>query len=251
VPLPAALYRRVGATEFPILPQHLSSTAFVDQAKDTMLALFSAAIKYELGWTVGATIAGSPWHTVRGDTPFATLDAVADTFGMPAYQQIIQERQQELPCLYLGRSGEPTFEEFLIDRYRLTQDWILSYVLGPLDVAKAKRLNALHTKIVPSLIALVCNEGCHPAYDDGLPQFGEGTGLLRDIVVTGWSTDPIPVGGGDNAPLWYGCTATLRTEEESDVLPGDSTEFDGASTWEIGVGNQSDGILPAIVNFRT
>lgn len=252
-PLHNSLYERIGDISLPVNSDSIVAADLVlpDALKDTLLGLFAAAINYELAGSVtaGTCATGTAWSTIRTGTELAAFAAIQDTFpGLPT-EQLRLERKAAYPCLYLDRVGQADTEEFTLSQEKRTQQWELTWVLGPMTAGNAQKYRAACTAYVPTIVARTIRRGGHPAYQSGQTLLGGGTddtyaASLWSIRFLNSVADAVPFGEG--SPIFYGCTMRLETVELDASVDGAFSDFTGA-TLKIDGGGGDHGLIPELV----
>lgn len=230
------LFRKFGAAEFPpdltARPESLFS-AF-DPGLDRMLALFKAALNYELS---------AAWTIAKQGTPLAASDPVADTLWQQPTKATLRQRKADWPLLCLARvSG--THEDLTLHREQHTTTWSLDYLLGPLDTASFRRLGGALNAALKILQEVVAAHG-HPSVAGGADQF-DGFNTIRimtdGIGTAGFADDP-------DGPEYHGLHVDIETTELDKPMDGSVGDYNGA-TFVFGVGDAHD-ILPNEIIART
>lgn len=245
--MPAALSIQefLGGASFPLENSDVSTGAFPDAVRDTLLAMVAAAVNYEFG---NAT--DTPWRTVREGTSLAARDPVEDTYPALPTEALLQERATDFPFLFLDRvgSGEFSGPGGGIEEEAVTCPWDLTWCLGPLRAGEAHRFRAALTTWFPNLVRMITENRCHPAYNSGAIPFGPGGIPLGALEAQSFDAAAIPV--GENKTLYHGCTVRLQTIEyggESDANAG--TPFLGGNH-TINVGGH-EGLVPGLLEIDT
>ena len=224
-----SLYRSVGGYTLPVTAAAIDedyTLDTVDNAKRRLLALTVAAVNAELGGAWAVVVPHIP--EMRGTTP------VVDSYPYEPTAQRMAERSTRFPALYLHRSGELQYDELTVNQPRKTAPWSMHYILGPLKIGGISKLeNALW--IVPDIVAATLDNGGHPAYASGVPQFGEGAGGLRKATLVTASAGTAKF--ASDAPVYYACLMQLRTEELITEQEGTEAPYDGmGATYHVGDG---------------
>jgi hypothetical protein len=222
-----SLYRQIGATKLPLDAGDVGSEFSldtIDPVKRSMLALLVAAINAELGGAWTRVVTTIP--QMRGTTP------VVDSYPYEPTAQRMTERSPKFPALFLHRSGEANYQGLSIAETKKTQSWSLHYILGPLTVGGIAKLEAA-LWLVPDVVRATLEEGSHPAYLSGAPQFDEDTGGLTNIGLA--SANAGEARFSQNTPSYYACLMQIQTEELVTGQEGLETPYDGMSaTYHLG-----------------
>ncbi len=203
------LYQGIGGTTFPLNPSDYNgSFAALDGTRDRLLELFAAAINYEFGEPWERVVAALPvTHGLSGTRP------VQDKLPFEPSAQLMSQRKTAFPLLCLHRTGSPTYEEFLIDQGQVRQQWLLHYVLGPLDIEGVRKVSDI-CQGIGKLLWLVIRQRGHSAYEDGALQFFPGTGGLSSVrLVNQVGFGEAQYGGDESHKLYWSTIFTLETTE--------------------------------------
>ena len=238
-----SLYQTFGALQFPASVDSESGTlTSLDPARDQLLDFFKTAINSELT---------TAWQAVT-DNPLgaAATAPVMDTYPGEPVQQAMTQRKGGWPLLALHRDGAGTFSDYTLERRRLTQNWKLHYILGPLDVIGERKIKDICVAI-PKLLDLVIRERRHRSYQSGELQFFADTSGLAAVDLVSFETGQAVFAGGDESSTRFvACEMTLATIEYSGYVAGseesDLTGLDIA----VGVGDESE-ILPDAILAST
>lgn len=236
-----SLYRQVGGHVYPALASDLDaqvSLDTLDPAKRRLLALLKAALNAELG---GA------WTVVSAATRLTGTTPVQDAYPYRPTPQRVQERKAGWPALYLHRAGKASFDEFTVALQRKVQPWQLHYILGPLEIGDAAKLeDALW--MAADVVSGVLECGYHPAYESGGMQFGSDQAGIAVARMTGAEVGEALFSQGDNV-TYYACLMDLETEEIGRFRDGVATPYDGMSaTYHVG---GSEGLVPDLMQTDT
>lgn len=271
MPTPLSINDSLGAAVYPLEVGDVAARQiFPDKVKHELLALYKAAINYELD---GTDPAASPWVTVVQGTALDGKRPVHDFYpGLPT-EQLLQERKGDFPILFLDRNGSG---EFItegggavagagLEEEAVQCDWSLTWCLGPLTAGDAHRFRAALTVWVPNLVRMVTEDRRHPAFTpsgingdgirpDGTPYlpgqigFGPGGIPLGSIEAVSFDGAAVPI--GDNSQLYHGVTVTLRTVEYATPPgPDEGVPFLGQNH-HIRVGGK-EGLVPGILELDT
>lgn len=242
------LLQRFGDVDFPIDASDVSDNQLfsaLEPGRDQLLSLFQTAINEELNrsQTYSAT---SPWGTAATGTKLESKLPVADTTYRIISRAPLREREVTFPLLALYRT---TFEsdEWTLSIDRITQDWGLDYILGPLDEADYRRLGGALVA-VPKFIGAVIRKQGHPAFESGAVQFGAGKGHFSTVKLASGIEGPASWGQTGEGHEFWACSMVLQTTE-LESLTADGGDFEGA-TVKLGVGNATEAV-PELVVGRT
>jgi hypothetical protein len=234
-----SLLRTFGGLTLPaessaLTEQGLSS---LDPGRDKLLALFASAINSEFGELWEAAVATLPSTHHLYDT-----DPVRDTLPDEPSLELMTQRKAGFPLLALCRDGDAAFEDYTTEKDKLTQQWQLYYVLGPLDVMDRRKLADI-LQAVPKLVALVIRKRGHASYESGALQFFGGNGDFAAVRLVSYAAGEAPF--AENAH-WTLCRMTLETVEISGWREGAFGDLEAAD-YTMGVGGIDEGIQPALV----
>ncbi len=233
---------RFGGLTLPAVADEDTGTlASLDPARDQLLAFFESVINSEFAEAWATAAAALPTGH-----PFSDLATpIADTFPDEPIQQVLTQRSTRFPLLALHRSGAATFEDFVLDRDKLTQPWTLHYILGPLDVIDQRRFKDL-CQAIPKTLRMALRQRKHLSYQDGALQFFGNTSSFASIDLVSYAAGNAVFADGDNAVRYYATEMALQTTELSDHIEGsDETTLEGADL-RLHLGND-DGLLPDAV----
>jgi hypothetical protein len=220
----------LGKLSFPLDPQDFGTTLVpLDPARHVLAELFKAAINAEFT---------AVWRKVTTRSLSDTLP-VADTLEMEPSIQVMQQRKAVFPLLCVHRTGTANLDQITLFEDRLTQQWAVDYILGPLDVGDARKLQDICLAIT-KLIRLVVRQRGHAAYQSGALQFFHDTAQLASIEVKSIEGPGQASFVGDpKSTLYYAVTVMIETTE----ITGDDPDFYGplqATDFDIGLGNDAD-----------
>lgn len=236
-----SLYQSVGGTSFPLDPaQYTESLAGLDGTRDRLLELFRAAINAEFGVVWQQVTNGLPTgHLLHGSLP------AQDALPMEPSAQVIGQRKTGFPLLCLHRTGSPTYEEHLIDQGQVKQQWLLHYVLGPLDTEGVRKLSDI-CQAIGKLVWLVIRQRGHKSFEGGALQFFPGTGALSSVrLVNQVGFGEAAFGGEESNKLYW---TTIFTLETTEVAYDDEGSFGELQAVDVQL-NSGDGteVLPALI----
>ena len=223
-----SVFQGIGGTIFPLDPNDFTdgSLAPLDPARHTLSELFKAAINSEFAevWPIVAT------RSLVGTLP------VQDVLEIEPSAVVMQQRKPAFPLLCVHRTGTATFDQITMHEERLTQQWAVDYILGPLDVADVRKLTDVAVAVA-KLIKIVVRQRGHKAYQSGALQFFETDGLATVEVKSVEGPGQAQFAGDDK--LYYATTIMLETTEVTndnlEAYPtGDGLDLD------IGIGNETE-----------
>jgi hypothetical protein len=212
------LNQRTGAVVHPavaadLVNGHLWSVA--DPARDRLLGLFGAALIAEMTAT---------WDVARVGTALSDQPVVADTLHQQPRRNVVREGNYDYPLLALYRVDKGEWSNYTLRLRKLTQNWRLDYIIGPLLLEDERKL-AGALPWVPKIIDAVIESRGHSSYESGALQFEPTTGGLASLELTGSEEGLAEWGEGDGKVEFYAASMTLRSVEIEDPEGGaDSTD---------------------------
>lgn len=229
------LFQQVGGgMRMPSRAADVDATALtltsLDPARDTLLALFAAAINSELtpAWAVVSAVV----PTLAGKSP------VADTWPGPPTTPLMLQRAADFPILFLSRDGDAIHEDFSLVRKQIRQTWELHYALAPLTIGDERKIRDVLTYVDAVIMATIERKG-HPAYQDGAPVlFTAGFATLN---ITRSRKGQAKFVEGNNAPTYWMLTAELESTEIQRPLTGAQADWLGTK-FAFSTGN-ADGLI--------
>jgi hypothetical protein len=234
----STLFQRFGGFEFPAEAQDVTDTlAPLDPGRDILLGLFAQALTSELS---------AAWAVVSAGTVLAGTSVVQSQLPLAPSPELITTVAKPFPLLAVSRTGTATFEEHTLDIERMTQQWDVAYVLGPLPPEDQRRLVDV-LQAAAKVIALTVKRRGHPDYDNGALQFFAGKGHFGAARVAQYEVGQAKFAGGDDAPHYHVLSLQLETVEYESWLEGAAAPMEGMSM-SIGVGNDG-GFLPDVVRI--
>jgi hypothetical protein len=238
-----SLYEALGGLDLPIDPAGISTTlAPLDPARTVLAGLFKAAINAELGpaWTK-ATAGLSHKHLLFGSLP------LADVLELEPSVPVMQDRKPAWPLLCVHRTGTATHEEHTLGGQiqRITQQWGVHYILGPLDVGELRKLSDACIAVA-KIVNLCIRRRGHPAYQGGALQFFQGHGRIGAIrIVSHDGPGQASFASDPKGVQYYATTLVLETVEYSYNVDGADGDFEGLDL-TIDAGSD-DGVLPGLI----
>lgn len=232
---------KAGGLEFPLNASNFDATLVpLDPARTRLLALFTAAINYELTevWRKVTSKLGSK-HPL-----FDTLP-VQDTLELKPSLSVMQQRKAAFPCLSLYRTGRATWDEHTLEMDKRIQDWALLYILPPLDVMDQRRFGDV-TLAIPAIVRRVIRNHGHKAFENGALQFfndPSGIGAIRLVAQS--DAGNAPYADGPDAPLYYTVICELQTTEYAQDSADEFGDFEGVD-YTVGTGDELE-ILPDFI----
>ena len=237
-----SLYTTFGGLTLPAEADEDTGTlASLDPARDQLLEFFKTVINSEFT---------EAWADVT-DNPLGTsLTPVADTLPAEPTQQVMTERKCGFPLLALHRDGTGVFEDYTLERDKLTQPWKLHYILGPLDVLGQRKLGDL-CQAVAKTIRKVIRQRRHMSYQDGALQFFGNTSALAGIELNSYECGNAAfAASGEGTTIYYAAEMTLTTLELSDYVEGSEESDLTGLDLVVGVGDEEE-ILPDTILAST
>jgi len=222
----SSIYQRQGALSLPVDTGALgdSGAATLDPARDAILELLATAITSELG---------AAFDLLKPSTQLSAASIVQDKLPFAPDAEILQQQKTGFPLLCLARDGEGISDEHTLAYERITQKWALDYILGPLNIADARKLNDLLIAVV-KVCQRVIEKGRHPDHENGTDltgrwqygdaQSGEGGAKLSTIKLSTYVVGKARIAQGNDAPAYWAASMTLETTETDGVVSGWSGE---------------------------
>ncbi len=227
-----------GGLSFPLDENLFEGTMIaLDPARSRLLALFAAAIRYELGPAWRKSIAGSA-------SPLSNTIPVESTFELDPTTHLTKQVNMKYPLLCLHRIGSQTWSSHTLQIDKCEQDWNLHYILPNLDVGDTRRFSDI-LRVIPEIVRRVIRNRGHIAYDNGELQFFNDKGGLGSINMTSVESGQARFAGQVESPVWLATTITLHTIEYGTDSEEEFGEFEGVD-WNIGVGD-STGTIPNMI----
>jgi hypothetical protein len=232
--MPGPVFESIGDFRLPIPDSGLTGNlSDLDPVRSRLLALFKAALIAELA---------PAWNRVSG-TPLDGKAVVESAVEFEPTKEHLTQFNAEHPVLALHRSGPGVSEAHTLELDKITQPWTLHYILGPLDVAGARKLGDLCQVLVPRVIATVIRRQGHPAYESGALQFFPGTGGLQSIRLVSFEAGAARY--ADTTETVYACTMALEIVETCQDTPGAEGDFDSVGM-DIGIGG-GEGVIHGLL----
>ncbi len=233
------IYGRIGDLTLPIpVGTVTGSLTALDPVRSRLLALFKAAISAELG---------PAWNAAAVTTPLATRQVVQSTLEFEPTAAILQQSKHELPILALHRFGDATYENETLEIDRVTQNWLLHYILGPLEVGHARLLADILTA-VPRVIVPVVRHRAHPAFEGGKLQFFPDQGGLASLRVVSSQAGQATYAERSET-LYYAAVVQLQSTERFIDVPDAFGPFDAVS-YDFTIGG-GEGLIPGLLYADT
>lgn len=240
-----SLFQHFGGLTLPVAAADVDGTGgmvTLDPGRDILLGLFRQAIISELG---------AAWNQLRTElttTDLATTTVVNQTVPFDLRPQLARSLQFKYPVLAVYRTGEAQFSEHTLVWEKLTQQWGVEYVLGPLPIEDVRRIGDI-LSAVPKVIAAAIRLRGHPDYDSGAVQFFEDAGRFASVRPLSYAMGPAAFSDGADSPIYHTMSMKLETVELVADRDGFATDLEGASfTFGVGDGSQ---VLPAEVEADT
>lgn len=203
------LHRRVGVTEYPLQATEIPENAFADKAQEVLLGLFQAAIASELGGIFDIATMG---------TPLAGKPIVADVWPGLLTPAVMKQRKGGFPLLAVGWTGQAEWAEHTLGIDKVTRKWAVDYVLGPLDVGPAQKLDKLLHKIAVLMQLTLRNRG-HKSFRNGAVLWGSDTDEpISSIWLDQHEAGQAAFSTDAGEPTYFALSARLTTVEiDSDI----------------------------------
>ncbi len=239
-----SVFQSFGGLSMPVPIDGVTSLTSLDPARDRLLELFESAINSEFG---------TVWSQVLADMPsgfaLAGTSPVQDTLPMEPHLEVVQERKCSFPLLCLHRTGNYTVEPFLMDEDKLTQEWHLHYILGPLDIGGQRRILDIG-QAIGKLVAAVIRDFGHQSYESGANQI-EAAGLMSLRISGGVPIGRAAFNDNGKSVAYWATRVTLESTEVSAPLTDQLSDFDGMDiSLDVGGANEPD-ISPDFVSAST
>jgi hypothetical protein len=242
-----SLYQSFGGTTFPTTAADVTDTLVsLDPGRDLLLELFASAINSELGevWTAVTGTMGTS-HPFAGTTP------VQGKLPEEPTRQNLTSLKKGFPLLALHRDPEEEtkYEPYTLEVDKLTQQWKLHYILGPLDVIDQRKLKDIG-QAVAKIVKLVIKKRGHPSYQSGALQFFGDTGSFSRVdLLSSKGPTQAGFGEGSDTTIYWSMLMKLETEELSSFVEGSLAEVEAADI-SVGIGG-GEGILPDAISAQT
>lgn len=245
--IPNSAYQTFGKLSLPISEDDITdSFSVLDPVRDRLLALFTAAVNDEFG---------SAWTTVTATLPTGSkligTSPVQDSHPGEPTQSLMTTRKAGFPLLCLHRTGEPVFEQYLMDQDKLTSQWHMHWILGPLDLEEQRKLLDLG-QAIGKLVKMVERDFGHRSYESGANQFESATGGLMSLRLL-THTQPGAAGFADDDQnlTYWAVRYTLETTELVTDLTDHEADLEGLDfSADVGGANEAD-ISPDFVQAST
>lgn len=214
----------------------------LDPARDRMIALFKAAINYELAHSTTVVSPTSPWGVATAGTVYETRMPVDDTYYEVPDRETLRKGDYRFPFLALYRTELTEVVERTLSIEGQRWRWGLHYCIGELGIANERKLSAV-LSAVPKIVQLVIRNNGHPAYADvrtidgveqQVAQFFATSGGLAEVRLVGAVIGPASYGEQGQGLVLHAAQLTLETLEldgfvEDDVGAADAPIFEGAT----------------------
>lgn len=244
----------LGGLTSPVDPALVTDTlAPADPARREICGLLRAAINGECrdAWAkVQATLPAS--HYLRSALP------VQDAIELEPDPNNLGQRKPGWPLLAVYRTGESTSEWVFTGRHRVTQQWAVDYLLGPLDIADVRKIGDLCT-CAKGAIASALLHGLypgHPGATPAVPPYRDGDRLVVPVASLLLKKVIGPAYGkveGLPAP-WFGMTCIVETTELTqalpdplDAVPAKQTPDNGPMDLELGLATEGAATIPDFI----
>lgn len=191
-----------GNLTFPLVASDFTTTLTpLDPARHELTELFKAAINAEFS---------EVWEQVATRSLVGTLP-VQDTLEMEPSVQVMQQRKAVFPLLCVHRTGTASLDQITLFEERLTQQWAIDYILGPLDIGDIYKLGDI-CLAVAKLIRLVIRQRGHAAYQSGALQFFDAH-IASIEVKSVEGPGQASFVGDEKSTLYYAVSLTIETVE--------------------------------------
>jgi hypothetical protein len=242
-------FARIGAVEFPVEGDQVTDEqlfSVCDPIVDRLLKLLRAAVNKELGQDVNTVEPSSVWSVARTGTRLATELPVADTLYTAPTPELLLSSEYGFPLLCVYRGGSESDGKWSLDIDRLSSNWGIEYILGPLDPADHRRLAGALTT-AHGVLLLTLRRGSHPAYDEGRHQFPEPE--IWSIQAMRSQIGPARFGEQDRGQIFYGVRVSLDIVE---LIDHDTTVYPAHEGTDLNVGvGGPEGVLADVMQART
>lgn len=247
-----SLYSSLGALTLPpnVADVGDSLQTVLDPALDKLVELFAAVITAELG---------AVFDLAKVGTSLAGVDVVQTKLPMAPSVAVLQRYKAAMPLLCVCRDGKATWDELTLHEERMTQQWSVDYVVGPLSLDDERKLGSIAVAALKAIRGTV-SRGYHPAFEGGAYQFraaylgddviadGSGGARFSKVRLVESTIGKARFADSPDSPEYLAASLVLETEEieeDADIDP----MLDGAS-FSVGIGGLG-GIQPALSNFTT
>lgn len=216
-------YQSFGKFSVPLSIGDITDTLSVlDPVRDRLLALFVSAINDEFG---------APWEKVTpflaDGNPLIGTSPVEDSYPEEPTLTLMTERKAGFPLLCLHRTGDPLFEQYLLDRDKLTQQWHMHWILGPADIDTRRRLGDVGRSI-GLLVKMIERDFGHKSFEDGANQFESATGGLMSLRLLNHSQlGSASFADDEQNRVFWACRYTVETTELVSDLVDHEADFEG------------------------
>lgn len=193
-----------GAVRFPA--PAVGSAQDLDPGQIAILELLEAAINAELGTAWCSIVA-----TLRDEAKLRqSRQPVEFASTMELTPQEMTQVVTAWPLLAVYRQGEPEFDQLTLEYDKLTQQWSVDYVIGPLSAAHKVKIGRFCNSVA-KLIWRTLDRGYHSAYKGGARQF---LGQFTSIKATGVQGPGVAQSlGEESGSGYYGMTVLVETVE--------------------------------------
>jgi len=246
VTLANSAYQKFGALDLPLNPDDFTDgLSPLDPAKHTLTELFKAAINAELGEVWDKLVGLTNGAGLVADHILKDTEPVESTLELEPSPTVIKEWKADWPLLVVHRTGTGTYEQVTLQEERLTQQWLVHYILAPgLDVGDARKFVDALTAAA-KIIRMVIRDRGHRAYQSGALQFFDDTTSIASIELKSQEGPGQAQFAGEGGPVYYAITLTLETVERCTDKTDQFEEGKGLEI-DVGVGSQ-DEILPSLI----
>jgi hypothetical protein len=219
-----SLAEAVGKPALPLAASTEGTLVSLDPGRDILLDLLAAALNYELA---------PVWESATAATNLAGTTPVQDKVPFALTEQVMTSTARKFPVLSVTRAEDEdsALDEFTLWQWRLTQQWDVEYVLGPLTAGNERRLKDV-LAFAAKVVLLTIRQGRHMNHESGAPVLGPSGSATT--ATAGFSSVRIvryragTASFADNSPQYHGMRIRLETTELTAFAEAPN-DLDGAS----------------------
>jgi hypothetical protein len=213
-----SVWQRIGGTKLPVEAADIDATALtfeaLDPARESLAALFAAAIRAELG-----TGADSAWGLVCASLPSgaplrASTNPIGSVLKLEPSARVMRELRAAPPVLAVHRTGEVEYSDVSTEKTFRIQKWHAHWIAGPLTVGELHKLHDATLAVSATIQRTIMRRG-HPAYQSGAVQFGSDTSYLASVRMLSHEAGQAQFAEGEEAPLYLAVRCVLETHERT------------------------------------